>query len=129
MGHDEELTREEREAFRSLGDGRVRSGEEERILRALHDRGLVSGPARRRFGGALRIAAAAAALAVAFLAGAEYGGRRGESPPPPAASGGDAEDAGFAVAGLGPRPTFDEYRDEPDRPVRGTSLDPKGMPR
>ncbi|MFH1277766.1 MAG: hypothetical protein ABIK65_05255 [Candidatus Eisenbacteria bacterium] len=124
----DELTAEERKAFRSLGDERAPAGEEERILGALRSRGLVKRAAGRRpFGGAFRIAAAAALLIGTFLAGAEYGSRRREPPPIPSAAGG--EEGGFAVAELGALPTFDEYRDEPDRPVRGVSLDPKGMPR
>lgn len=123
----DELSGEEQDAFRSLRETQNRSfGDEDRIVRALKERGLIresSHSGRRWF---VRVAAAAAVLAGTFFGGIQYG-RQSNVPIDPVVlpvTGEQSEPIRRAII----RDTvedpsiLDEYRDEPDRPGNGKVL-------
>ncbi len=125
-----DLSREEREALRSLSEIRYHPGvNEDRIVKALRKKGLV-GPARSRFSKLfVKAVAAAAVLAGTFLLGVQYGSRPAGQQTPVVtpihefrSSGGDVLVTRGEVVGTGDPTVLDEYRDEPDRPGDGGAI-------
>jgi hypothetical protein len=126
----DDLSREEREAFRSLAEISFHPGvNEDRIVMALRSKGLI-GPSRRRLRSLfMKAAAAAAILAGAFLLGMQYGSHQPGQPEPMVKPVHEARPSGSDVlvtrGGTSEHadPTvLDDYRDEPDRPGDGGSI-------
>jgi hypothetical protein len=120
----DELSREELEAFRSLRETPNRSfGNEDRIISALKEHGLIRSSSHRGHRWFVQAAAAAAVLAGTFFVGVQYG-RQSRVPINPVVTPAIHEQSEPI------RPTIDrdtvedpsildEYRDEPDRPGNG----------
>jgi hypothetical protein len=123
----DELSREELEAFRSLRETRNQFfGNEDRIVSALKERGLIRSSTHRGRRWFVRAAAAAAVLAGTFFVGVQYG-RQSSAPIDPVVTPATHEQSEPIRRAID-RDTvedpsiLDEYRDEPDRPGNGKVL-------
>jgi anti-sigma-K factor RskA len=123
-----DLTREEQEAFRSLAETRLHSiSDEERIVRALQKRGLIKpSQSSRTWRWVVQATAAAAVLAGTFFVGVQYGSRSSTEVPPVVKPIREERSttSDFAVTRvLVEDPSvLEDYRDEPDRPGDGGTL-------
>jgi hypothetical protein len=121
------LSREEREALRSLSEIRYHPGvNEDRIVKALKKNGLIGQSGRRLPKLFIKAAAAAAVLAGTFLLGMQYGSRTPGYTEPmvkPIQESRPSDRNILVTRGEAADPTvLDEYRDEPDRPGDGGAI-------
>jgi hypothetical protein len=124
---DEELSREELEAFRSLAEiRRLPTRDEDRIVRALRKRGLIKPSHRRVWHRFAQAAAIAAVLVVTFYLGMEYGSHSANSVGSnlePAREATPATDDLLTTRTPPQIPSsLEDYRDEPDPPETGRVL-------
>jgi len=124
---DNDLSREEQEAFRKLAGMRYHSlSDEDRIVKVLRKRGYIKPSRRRTMRWMVQMVAAAAILIATFLMGVRFGDRSTRESDPfvkPIREDHSTPSKLAATKTVIEDPSvLEDYRDEPDRPDNGSTL-------